>query len=116
MNTTVTDEQVRQLAGTAKPYSMALLWWGPERYRDGADATEREHQRRMVSLRADGVIAVLCPVDSDTLSGVAIMNVPTEKASEIMDDDPCVRAAMMRCEIHPCHGFPGDTLPAGSAP
>jgi hypothetical protein len=26
MNTTVTDEQVRQLAGTAKPYSLALLW------------------------------------------------------------------------------------------
>ena len=28
MNTTVTDEQVRQLAETAKPYSLALLWWG----------------------------------------------------------------------------------------
>lgn len=35
---------------------------------DGADATELEHQRRMVSLRIDGVIAVLCPVASDTLS------------------------------------------------
>ena len=116
MNTTVTDEQVQQLAATAKPYSMTLLWWGSERYRDGADATEREHQRRMVSLRADGVIAVLCPVGSDTLAGVAIMNVPPTQASTIMDADPCVLAGMMRCEIHACHGFPGDTLPAGSAP
>ncbi|MGI9084939.1 MAG: hypothetical protein ACR2FE_06555 [Aeromicrobium sp.] len=40
MNTTVTDEQIRQLAESAKPYSMALLWWGPERCMDGADATE----------------------------------------------------------------------------
>ena len=62
--------------------------------------------------RVDGVIAVLCPVASDTLSGVAIMTVPSEEAREIMDGDPCVRAGMMRCEVHACHGFPGDTLPA----
>jgi hypothetical protein len=116
MNTTVTDEQVRQLAQTAQPYSLALLWWGPERNKDGADATEREHQRRMVSLRADGVIAVLCPVGSDTLAGVAIMNVPADEAREIIGGDPCIQAEMMRCEVHACHGFPGDALPAVSAP
>jgi hypothetical protein len=110
VKTPVTDEQIQQLAATAKPYSMALLSWGPERHMDGADATELEHQRRMVSLRVDGVIAVLCPVASDTLSGVAIMTVPAEEAREIMDGDPCVQAGMMRCEIHECHGFPGDTL------
>lgn len=115
MNTTVTDEQVRQLAETARPSSLALLWWGPERYQDGADATEREHQRRMASLRADGVIAILCPVGSDTVAGVAIMNVLQEEASGIMDGDPCVQAGMMRCEVYPCHGFPGDALTTGSA-
>ncbi|HEX7131824.1 MAG TPA: hypothetical protein VF228_04580 [Iamia sp.] len=112
MSTPVTDEQIRQLAATAQPYSVALLRWGPERHMDGAEATELEHQRRMVSLRADGVIAVLCPVASDSLAGVAIMTVPAEEATEIMDGDPCVRAAMMHCEVHPCHGFPGDALPA----
>jgi hypothetical protein len=56
MHTTVTDEQIRQLAESAKPSSVALLWWGPDRYKDGADATEREHQRRMVSLRAAGTM------------------------------------------------------------
>ena len=55
MGTTVTDEQIRQLAATAKPYSVAILRWGPQRYMDGAEATELEHQRRMVTLRADGV-------------------------------------------------------------
>ena len=64
-----------------------------------------------VSLRADGVIAVLCPVGSDTLAGVAIMTVPAEEGRTLMDDDPCVRAGMIRCEVHACHGFPGDVLP-----
>lgn len=112
MNTTVTDEQVRQLAGTAMPFSLTLLWWGPERHMDGAEAIEREHQRRMVSLRASGVIAILCPVASEVLAGVAIMTVPPEEARAIMDEDPCVRANMMRCEVHLCHSFPGDALPA----
>jgi hypothetical protein len=112
MSTTVTDDDVRRLAETARPYSVALLWWGPDRHQDGAEAVEGEHQRRMVSLRADGVIAVLCPVGSDTLAGVAIMTVPAEEATDIMAGDPCVRAGMMRCEVHACHGFPGDALPA----
>jgi hypothetical protein len=112
MSTSVTDEQIQQLIETAKPYSLALLSWGPERHMDGAEAIELEHQRRMVSLRADGVIAILCPVGSDTLAGVAVMNLPPDAARDVMDGDPCVRAGMMTCEVHPCHSFPGDALPA----
>lgn len=111
MGTTVTDEQIRQLAETAKPYSLAVLHWGPQRHMDGAEAIELEHQRRMVTLRADGVIAILCPVASDTVSGIAIMTVSPEEAKEIMDADPCVQAQMILCEVHACHSFPGDMLP-----
>lgn len=114
MTTPITDEQIRQLAETAKPFSVALLSWTPNRHMDGAEATELEHQRRMVSLRADGVIAVLCPVPSlsETLAGVAIMTLPAEEAREVMAEDPCVRAGMMSVEVHACHGFPGDAVPA----
>jgi hypothetical protein len=112
MTTPVTDEQIQQLAATAKPYSLALLWWGPERHMDGAEAIEREHQRRMVSLRADGVIAILCPASSETLAGVAVMNVPPDEAAAVMDGDPCVRAKMIVCDVHSCMSFPGDALPA----
>ena len=66
----------------------------------------------MVSLRADGVIPILCPVGSETLAGVAIMNLPPAEGSAAMDGNPCVRAEMIVCEVHPCHGFPGDALPA----
>lgn len=116
MTTAVTDEQVRELAATAVPYSLVLLWWGDGRFQDGADAIEAAHQRRMVSLRADGVIAILCPVGSDTLAGTAILDVPPERAREIMADDPCVRAGMMRFDVHLCHSFPGDALPTPSTP
>lgn len=112
MSSPVTDEQIQQLAATARPYSVALLWWGPERHMDGAEAVELEHQRRMVSLRADGVISILCPVGSETMAGVAIMDLPAEEAREVMGGDPCVQAGMMVCEVHSCHGFPGDALPA----
>ena len=111
MDHDVTDEQVRSLGASARPYSLAQLRWGPDRHRDGADGIEREHQRRMVALRAEGVIAILCPVVSDTVAGVAIMTRPPEEAREIMAADPCVRAGMMTCEVLPCAGFPGDALP-----
>jgi len=107
----VTDEQIRALAATGKPYSLVQLSWAPDRHREGADAIEREHQRRMVSLRAEGTIAVLCPVLSERLCGVAIMTQTPEQARETMTDDPCVRAGMMTVEVLPCVGFPGDSLP-----
>jgi hypothetical protein len=111
VSTNVTDEQIQQLAQSAKSYSVAQLRWGPERYRDGAEAIELEHQRRMVSMRADGVIAILCPIISDSLAGLAIMTVPPEKAREIMADDPCVQAGMMTCDVFSGLSFPGDNLP-----
>lgn len=107
----VTDEQVRELAETAKPYSLALLSWAPGRHQQGAEAIELEHQRRMVSLHAQGTIAVLCPVVSDGLCGVAIMTETLEQARETMAADPCVQAGMMTVEVLPCVGFPGDSLP-----
>lgn len=108
----VTEEQIQALVATAKPFSGALPWWGPQRHRDGADAIELEHQRRMVALRAAGTIAVLCPADSETLAGVALMTVAADAAEALMAEDPCVRAGMIRCEVHRCLGFPGDALPA----
>lgn len=107
----VTDEQIQALAATGKPYSLVQLSWAPGRRQPGADAIEREHQRRMVSLRAEGAIAVLCPVQSEGLCGVAIMTQTLEQAHQTMTADPCVQAGMMTVEVLPCIGFPGDSLP-----
>jgi hypothetical protein len=112
LSSNVTDEEIQTLAASAKPYSLAQLHWGPDRHQEGAEAIEREHQRRMVSLRAEGIIAILCPVISDTVAGVAIMTEPPEQARKTMAADPCVQAGMMTCEVLACVGFPGDTLPS----
>jgi len=106
-----TDTEVQELAGTARPFSLLVLRWARGRHQDGADAVERQHQRRMVGLRAGGVIAVLCPVLSDEVAGVAVLTVSPEVADEVMAADPCVRAGMMTHEVLPCLGFPGDALP-----
>ncbi|NMN97175.1 hypothetical protein [Antrihabitans stalactiti] len=111
MSIDVTDDQIQALAATAKPFSLVQLRWTADRHQAEAEAIELEHQRRMVSLRAEGVIAVLCPVISDALAGVAIMTEPLERAQQIMAADPCVQAGMMTCEVLPCLGFPGDSLP-----
>ena len=111
MNPNVTDEQIQAVAASAKPFSLVQLRWGPDRHQDGANAIELEHQRRMVGLRADGTIAILCPVISDIVAGVAIMTKTPEEAEQIMAADPCVQAGMMTCEVLPCVGFPGDSLP-----
>ena len=107
----ITDEQIQQLAESAKPYSLVQLRWAAGRHQPGADDIEREHQRRMVSLRADGTIAILCPVQSDDLCGVVIMTQAVDHARETMAADPCVQAGMMTVEVLPCVGFPGDSLP-----
>lgn len=107
----ITDEQIQALVATGKPYSLVQLSWGPGRHQDGADAIEREHQRRMVSLRANGTIAILCPVQSEGICGIAIMTQTLEHARQTMAADPCVRAGMMTVEVLPCVGFPGDSLP-----
>jgi hypothetical protein len=106
-----TDREIEELAATARPYSLVQLSWAPGRHQEGAEAIEREHQRRMVSLRAEGTIAVLCPVQSDDLCGVAVMTQTVEQARGTMAADPCVRAGMMTVQVLPCVGFPGDSLP-----
>lgn len=107
----VTDEQIQALAATGKPYTLVQLSWAPGRHQHGADAIEREHQRQMVSLRAEGTIAVLCPVLTEGLCGVAIMTQTLAQARQTMAADPCVQAGMMTVEVLPCMGFPGDSLP-----
>lgn len=108
---TVTDAEIDELAATAGPYSLVQLSWAPGRHQQGADSIEREHQRRLVSLRAEGAIAVLCPVQSDGVCGVAIMTQTVEQARETMALDPCVLAGMMTVVVLPCVGFRGDSLP-----
>ena len=108
----ITDDYMRSMLPTTKPYTIVLLKSGPNRTMDGADKVVWEHGRRNFSLRADGVLSIVCPVPDDSdLDGLAIFNATAEETKVIMDGDPGVEAGIFVYEVHPCRSFPGDVLP-----
>jgi len=109
---TITDEYMREMLPTSKEYCVCILRATPKRDEAGADKIVWEHGRRNFSLRAEGVLAIVCPVtDGGELRGVSIFNASVDEVRKIMDEDPGVKAGIFRYELHTCHGFPGDSLP-----
>jgi hypothetical protein len=110
--TMITDEFMRDMLAKAKPYTIVLLKAAQGYYQPGADKIIWEHGRRQFSLRADGVLSIVCPVADDSeLAGVNIFNASAEDSAQLMDDDPGVKAGIFTYEVHPIRSFPGDCLP-----
>lgn len=109
---TITDDEMRAMLQTVGTYTLVLL------YATGVEVPDQqqliwEHGRRNFSLRADGVLAVVCPMSDDTrLAGMGIFTAGVDEVRRIMDEDPAVMAGIFTYETHPCRGFPGDGLPA----
>jgi hypothetical protein len=108
----ITDEYMRDMLSRTRTYSMVLLKRAG-RYSDpDAPALIWEHGRRNFSLRADGVLAVVCPIADDSgWAGIGIFDASQEETARIMDGDPAVQAGVLSYEVHPVRGFPGDALP-----
>ena len=110
--TIITDEFMRESRAKTKNYSIVILKAGPNRHVDGVEKIIWEHGRRNFALRADGVLSIVCPVtDGSDVAGIGIFNATVEEVKKIMDEDPGVEAGVFVYEIHPCRGFPGDSLP-----
>ena len=110
--TTITDEYMQQMRAKTKKYTIAILKAGPNKNQDGAEKIIWEHGRRNYALRADGVLAIVCPVgDGSDVCGMNIFNATTEEVQKIMDEDPGVKAGIFVYEMHACRSFPGDSLP-----
>jgi uncharacterized protein YciI len=110
--TTITDEFMREMLPTAKQYCIVILKAGPKKHEPGVEKIIWEHGRRNFALRADGVLAIVCPVnDGSDVSGVGIFNTSAEEVRKIMDEDPAVQAGVFVYELHACRSFPGDSLP-----
>src|SRR6266576_3893631 len=109
---TITDEYMRQMLPTTRNYSVVILKAGPHKHEPGAEPIIWEHGRRNFALRADGVLAIVCPIsDGSNVAGVGIFNADVEKVTKIMDEDPAVQAGVLIYEIHACRSFPGSCLP-----
>jgi hypothetical protein len=108
----ITDDEMRQMLTTTKSYCVVILKAGPRRHEPGVEQIKWEHGRRNFSLRADGVLSIVCPVaDGSDVTGIGIFNASIEEVKKIMDDDPGVKAQVFVYEAHECRSFPGDSLP-----
>lgn len=110
--TAITNEFMQQMLTRTKQYCIVLLKAGPQKHAPGSDAIIWEHGRRNFELRAQGVLAIVCPImDGSEFSGVSIFNATPAETAKIMDEDPGVQAGVFVYELHPCVSFPGDSLP-----
>ena len=110
--TTISDEEMREALTKTKSYSLMILLAGPQRRQSGVEKIIWEHGRRNFQLRAEGKLAIVCPVgDGSNVCGLGIFNADVAQTKQIMDGDPGVQAGVFLYEVHPCRGFPGDSLP-----
>ena len=108
---TISDDQMNALLKMSKAYSLVVLKPGPERHKEGVEKIIWEHGRRNFSLRAEGLLSIVCPVGAETLNGIGIFNLGAEETAKVMEGDPGVREGVFVYEVYPCRSFPGDALP-----
>jgi hypothetical protein len=112
---TITDDFMREMLARTRTYTAVFLKKTPKLQEPDAPAVIWEHGRNNFSLRADGILAIVCPVADDSeWAGIGLFNAPPEETARIMDDDPAIRAGVLTYEVHPIRGFPGDSLPGDS--
>ncbi len=110
--TAITDDFMKDMMATTRSYTLVILRAGPNRNRPDLQQIIWEHGRRNFSLRADGVLAIVCPVmDGSDVNGVAIFNADEEQTRKLMEEDDGVKEGVFTYEIHPTRSFPGDALP-----
>ena len=104
---------MREQMTRTRGYAVVLLHAGEKYGTEGFEKIVWEHGRNNFSMRADGLLSIVCPVRDDTeLCGVGIFNASVEETTKLMEADPGVRAGVFTFEVHPVSSFPGDALPA----
>ncbi len=108
----ISDDYMRQMLQTTREYSLVILHAGPNYDAPTSPATIWEHGRNNFSMRADGLLSIVCPVtDQGAVRGVGIFNAGVDAVTRLMEDDPGVQTGVFTYEVHPCRSFPGDALP-----
>jgi hypothetical protein len=109
---TVTDEQMRDRLKVSRPYTIVILKYGPEKGSESAQQILWEHGRRNFQLREEGILAIVCPIrDGTEISGIGIFAANETVTTDIMREDPAVKAGILLFETHETRSFPGDSLP-----
>jgi hypothetical protein len=107
-----TDDEMTTLLAGVRPYAVVILRPGPRFAEQTSRSVIWEHGRRNFGLRNDGALAIVLPVaDGSQVCGVCVFNATVEDTTEVMKADPAIAADVLTFEVHPCVGFPGDSLP-----
>jgi hypothetical protein len=109
---TITDDYMKQIMTTIKPFTAVILKKGPK-YGPDSLPVIWEHARRNFELREDGKLSIVCPIqDESDITGIGVFSTDPEETKKIMNGDPGVQAGVFTYEIHATRSFPGDSLPA----
>ena len=97
----ITDEYMREMITRTRVYTMVLLKPGPKPVQDGVEKIIWEHGRRNFALRAEGRLAIVCPIAKEgDVNGLAIFD-----ASHIPQLPIQVREfGLYRLALHPGSG------------
>jgi uncharacterized protein len=108
------DQQIRETVANGRAYTLVLLWAGPHRDQDEAEADrlQQEHLRHLFTLRNEGKLLLNGPVlDDGDLVGIAIYaGQDHEAVRALAETDPSVEAGRLRVEVRPLFGIPGDAI------
>lgn len=71
----ITDEYMKQMSATTKPYTVVILKKGPAFKMPDVLPVVWEHGRRNYQLRAEGLLSIVCPIPDDAaMAGIGIFN------------------------------------------
>ena len=97
-----------------KKYFMAFLKEGPTRDQSPEEAViiRNGHLGYMNQLADENKLSIAGPFGDDgEIRGIVIYNVPTlEEATELVKNDPAVKAGRLTIEVHPWWAAKGSTL------
>lgn len=91
-----------------RKYVMAFLKAGPNRNQDSATAAQLQaaHMANIVRMAENGDLVLAGPfMDKGEVRGIYIFNVESiEKAKELTETDPAIKAGRLVMELHPWYG------------
>ena len=107
----ITDDYMREVIRTRRPYTLVVFRSGPKAKEPGADKVIWEHGRRNLELRKSGIVNLIIGLrDEWEIEGLDVFNTSFDETRRIMEEDPAVKAGVLTYEIHPVVSFPGDAL------
>jgi hypothetical protein len=96
---------------TIRPYTLVVFKGGPKAEEPGADKLIREHGRRNLQLRKEGLVNIIIALrDEWEIEGMDVFTAGVDETRRIMEEDPAVKAGVLTYETHPAVSFPGDAL------